>query len=139
MNILSNLVFFICELRLDLEGMGTKVISLSLKKIGWKILGSVTIKPGESSGESRSRDTKEGSLGNDISPAGLSLVNSVVKELVEEEILEVWFSAVSRGDILQEDGANDTTSTPHQGDGWLVELPLVFFGSLYIISGELEL
>lgn len=36
------------ELWLDLEGVGTKVITLCLEKVGWKILGAVTIEPVES-------------------------------------------------------------------------------------------
>jgi len=57
-------------------------------------------------------------------------VDCLVEEVVEEEVLEVVIGAVGGGDILEEDGADDTASTPHEGDGWLVELPLVLLGSL---------
>jgi hypothetical protein len=49
---------------------------LGLKKVGWHYLTAVTIKEGQSRTEGRCRDTPKDSLGNDTSPAGLSLVDS---------------------------------------------------------------
>lgn len=118
------------EFWLDSEGVGTEVISLSLEQVGGEVLGAVTIEPVKSSGESWGWDTQESSLGDNVSPAGLSLVDSLVEEVIEEQVLEIGLLAVSSGDILQEDGSDNATTTPHESNGWLVELPLVFLGSL---------
>jgi len=59
-------------------------------------------------------------------------VDGIVEEVVEEEVLEVVIGTVCGGDILEEDGTDDTASTPHEGDGWLVKLPSVLLGSLQI-------
>ena len=64
----------------------------------------------------------------------MSLVDSLVEEIVEEKVLKVVIGIVGSGDILEENGTNDASSTPHESDGWLVELPLVFAGSLEFVS-----
>lgn len=117
-------------LRLDVESVSTKVITLSLQQVGGQILGAVSVEPGQSSGEGRSGDTKLSSLGNGGSPAGLGLVDGLVEEGVEEQVLQVRLVAVSRGDVLEEDGSDNAATTPHEGDGRLVELPVELTGSL---------
>lgn len=117
-------------LGLDAEGVSTEVITLGLEKVGGKVLGAVTVEPGQSGRESGSGDTQKGSLGDNVSPAGLGLVDGLVEELVEEKVLQLRLLAVSRGDVLEEDGSDNATTTPHEGDGGLVELPLVLLGSL---------
>jgi len=47
-DVLSDLVLLVCELGLDVEGVGTEVITLGLEQVGGKILSAVTIEPGES-------------------------------------------------------------------------------------------
>lgn len=118
------------SLRLDTESVSTEVITLSLEKVGREILGAVSIKPRQGSREGGCRDTEKGSLGNDVSPAGLSLVDGLVEEVVEEKVLKIRLLAVGVGDILQEDGSDNATSTPHKGDRGLVELPAKLTGSL---------
>jgi hypothetical protein len=130
MDILVLGILLTCELWLDLEGMCAEVVTLCLEKVGRQILGAVTDEPRQSGRESWSWDTEKGSLGNDISPSWLSLVDSLVEEVREQQVLEVWVGAVGSGDILQEDRADDTATTPHEGNRGLVELPLVFLGSL---------
>jgi hypothetical protein len=130
-DVLSLLVLGSSTLGLDLKCVSTEVVSLGLEQVGREILGTVTIEPRESGGESRCWNTEKSSLGNDISPAGLGLVDSLVEEVIEEEILKVVVVTVSRSDVLQENRADNATSTPHEGNGWLVELPAVFLGSLY--------
>lgn len=117
-------------LGLDKEGVGTEVVALSLEEVRGEVLGAVTIEPRESSGESGSGNTKESGLGDNITPAGLSLVDGLVEEVVEQEVLEVGVVAVSSGDVLQEDGADNATTAPHEGNGRLVELPVVLLSSL---------
>lgn len=51
MNILANRVLGGGVLWLDLEGVGTKVISLSLEKVCGKVLGTVAVEPAESGAE----------------------------------------------------------------------------------------
>lgn len=118
------------ELRLDAEGMGAEVVSLSLQQVGWEILGTVAIVEAKSSAEGRGWDTPESTLADDVSPSGLSRVDGLVEEVIEQEVLQVRVLAVGAGDILEEDRADNATTTPHQGNGWLVELPLVLLGGL---------
>lgn len=126
-------VLLASELGLDLEGVGTEVITLGLEQVGGQILGTVTVEPRQSGGEGRGWDSKKSGLGDDIPPAGLGLVDSRVEEVVEEQVLELRVVAVGGSDILQEDGSDDATSSPHQSDGGLVELPAVLLGGLIII------
>jgi hypothetical protein len=126
MDIISNLVFLICELWLDLKGMCAKVISLRLQEVGWEILCSIAIEPRQRRAERRGWDAEEGGLGDDVSPAWLRLVDGFVEEVGEQQVFEIWVGAVSLGDVLEEDGTDDAAAAPHEGDGWLVELPLVF-------------
>lgn len=132
MNVLAGLVLLVCEFWLDKEGVSTEVITLSLEEVGWEVLGTVTVEPVKSSGESWSWYTECGSLADNLSPTWLSLVNSLVEEVVEEQVLEVGVVTVSLGDILQEDGSDNASTTPHESNGWLVKLPLVFPGSLQV-------
>jgi len=129
-NILTLLVLRVRKLRLDLEGVGTKVITLRLEQVGGQVLGAVPVEPRESGGECRGRYAEESSLGDDVAPAWLRLVDGLVEEVVEEEVLKVGVGAVGGRDVLEEDGADDAATTPHEGDGGLVELPAVFLGSL---------
>jgi len=103
MDVLSFLVLGAGELWLDLECVSTKVISLGLEQVGWEILGTVTIEPAQGSGESGCWDTEKSSLGDNISPTRLSLVDGLVEEVAEEQVLEVVVCTVGGGDILQED------------------------------------
>ncbi|KAI6770536.1 hypothetical protein HG530_005165 [Fusarium avenaceum] len=123
-NVLAFGVLVAGVLGLDAEGVGTEVVTLSLEEVGGEVLGAVTVEPRQSGGEGGSRDTKEGSLGNDVSPAGLSLVDGLVEEVVEEKVLELRLLTVGVGNVLEEDGSDDAATSPHEGDGRLVELPV---------------
>lgn len=129
-DILAGLVLGIGKVGLDVEGVGTEVITLSLEQVGGQVLGAVAVEPRESGREGGGRDTKLSSLGDDVSPAGLGRVDGLVEEVVEEEVGEVVVLAVSGSDVLEEDGADNAATTPHEGDGRLVELPAVLLGSL---------
>lgn len=108
----------------------TEVVALGLEKVGGEVLGSVSIKEGQGSGEGGGGDAELNTLGDGASPAGLGVVDGGLEEVVEEEVLKVGLSAVSLGDISKEDGADDAASAPHEGDGGVVELPVVFLGGL---------
>ena len=118
------------ELRLDAESVGTEVVTLGLEHVGGEVLGAVTVVEGQSGAEGGSGDTPEGTLGDNVAPAVLGGVDSVVEEVVEEKVLEVGVAAVGLGDVLEEDGADDAATTPHEGDLGLLELPAVLLGSL---------
>lgn len=64
---------------------------------------SIAIKEGESSCESGCWDSRDGSLGNDASPAWLSFVDGLVEEIVKEEVLQGWVLAEGIGDVSEED------------------------------------
>lgn len=118
------------ELRLDAEGVGTEVVTLSLQQVGGQVLGAVAVVEAEGSSEGGQRDTPQSRLADNVAPAGLSLVDSVGEELVEQQVLEVGVLAVGVGDVLQEDGADNAATTPHESNGRLVELPLVLLGGV---------
>lgn len=129
-DMLACLVLLVGVFGLDQEGVGTEVITLSLKQVGGQILGAVTIEEGQSGAECRHRDTSLDSIRNNISPAFLSLVDSLVEEVVEEQVLKIRLRTVSSGDILEEDRSNNAATTPHERNGRLVQLPAVLLGSL---------
>jgi len=123
-NVLAVGVLVASVLGLDAEGVSTEVVTLSLEKVGGEVLGAVTVEPGQSGGEGWGGDTKESSLGNNVSPAGLSLVDGLVEEVIKQKVLEVGLGAVGVGDVLEEDGSDNATTSPHEGNGGLVELPV---------------
>ncbi len=121
-------------LGLDTESVCTKVITLGLEEVGWQVLGTVTIEPRECRREGGGRDTEKSRLGDNISPARLSLVDCLFEEVVEQKVLEIVVFTIGRGDVLQEDRPDNASSAPHQCNGRLVELPLEFPSSLYWVS-----
>lgn len=130
MDVLALGVLVVGELGLDLEGVGTEVVTLGLEEVGGEVLGTVTVVEGQSGAEAGGGDTPEGALGDDVSPALLCVVDGLVEEIVEEEVLEVGVVAVGSGNVLEEDGADDAATAPHEGDLGLVELPAVLLGGL---------
>ena len=129
-DVLALRVLLAGELRLDAESVGTEVVTLGLEHVGGEVLGAVTVVEGQSSAEGRGGDTPEGTLGDNVTPAVLGGVDGVVEEVVEEEVLKVGVVAVGLGDVLEEDGADDAATTPHEGNLGLLELPAVLLGSL---------
>lgn len=118
-------------LGLDAESVSTEVITLGLEEVGGQVLGAVAVVEAESSGESRSGNTPQSGLADHVTPAVLGVVNSLLEEVVEEQVLKVRVVAVGIGDVLEEDGADDATTAPHEGDGRLVQLPVVLLSGLY--------
>jgi len=129
-DILAISVLLVGSLGLDAESVSSEVITLGLQKVGREVLCPVAVEPRKRAGESGCGNTEQGSLGNNVSPAGLSLVDSLVEEVVEKKVLKVGVVAVGRGDVLKEHRADDAATTPHEGDGRLVELPAILLGSL---------
>lgn len=128
-NGLTNLQVVVGLLWNNLEGVGTKVISLGLQQVGWQVGSSVTIVEGESSGESWCWDTVLSSERHSLSPAGLGLGNGISEELVEQQVLQLWVLLEGLCDFTEEDGSDDTTTSPHEGNCWEVEVPLVLLSS----------
>ena len=118
------------ELGKNAEGVGTKVVTLSLEEVSGEQLATVTVEEGESGGECGGGDTPEDGLSDHATPALLSVVDGLVEEVVEEKILELGVLAESSGDVLEEDGSDNATTTPHESDRGVVELPVVLLGSL---------
>lgn len=131
-DILTLLVLLVGVFGLDAEGVGTEVVTLRLQQVGGQVLGTVAVVEAESGAESGCGDTPEGTLGNDVSPSRLSLVDSLVEEVVKEQVLEIGVGTVGLSDVLQEDGADDASTAPHEGNFGLVELPVV------LLSGVLD-
>ena len=117
-------------LGLDAEGVGTEVVTLGLQQVGGQVLGAVAVVEAEGSGEGRQRDTPESGLADHVAPAALGGLDGLLEEVVEQQVLEVGVVAVSVGDVLQEDGADNAATAPHQSDGGLVQLPAVLLGSV---------
>lgn len=82
-------------LGLDAEGVGTEVVALGLEEVGGQVLGSVAVVEGQSGAEGGGGDAPESTLGDNISPARLSLVDGLVEEVVEEQVLKVGVGAVT--------------------------------------------
>ena len=125
-------VLVVGELGLDLEGVGTEVVTLGLEEVGGEVLGTVTVVEGQGGAEGRGGDTPEGTLGDNVAPAVLGSVDGLVEEVVEEQVLKVGVAAVGVGDVLEEDGADDASTAPHEGNVGLVELPAVLLGGLIV-------
>lgn len=70
------------------------------------------------------------SLDDGSPPTRLSLVNSCLEKIIKKQVLEIRLSAVCLGDICKEYRANDTSTTPHKSNGWIVQFPVVLFGGL---------
>lgn len=134
MDVLALGEVFVGVLGLDAESVGTEVITLGLQQVGGKVLGAVAVVEAEGSGEGRQRNTPESSLAHNVTPAALGGVNGLGEELIEQQVLEVGVVAVSVGDILEENGADNAATTPHEGDGRLVQLPVVLLSGLYGID-----
>lgn len=64
-DVLALLVCIVGVLRLDPEGVCTKVVTLRLQKVGGKVLGTVSVVEAKRSAESGSWDTPESTLGDD--------------------------------------------------------------------------
>jgi hypothetical protein len=122
-------ILFAGKLGLDLEGMCSKVITLSLQQVCRKVCGPVSVVKVQCSTKGRAWNTPQHTLADDVSPAWLSLVDCIVEELVKEQVLEIGVSAEGLGDVLEEDGTDDATTTPHESDFWHVELPVILFRS----------
>jgi hypothetical protein len=110
--------------------MGTEVIALGLQKIGRAVSGAVTIVEAQGGAESGHGDAPERALGDDVSPASLCPVKSVPKEVAEEQVVKFGIFSERFSDIFQEDRANDTPTTPHQGNLRHVQLPPVLLSSI---------
>lgn len=129
-DILALGVVLVGALGLDAEGVSTEVVTLSLQQVGREVSGAVSVVEAQSSAEGGSGDTPEGALADHVSPALLSLLDGGLEEVVEQEVLQVRVVAVSVGDVLEEDGTDNAATTPHEGNGRLVQLPAVLAGSL---------
>ena len=73
----------------------------------------------------RDGDTPQGGLSDNSPPSGLSAGNSLQEERASKQVLELRVRTIRLGNILQEDRANDAATTPHEGNFWFVELPVV--------------
>lgn len=117
-------------LGLDAEGVSAEVVALRLEQVGREALSAVTIVEAEGSAERRRRNTPEGHLADNISPAVLGVVDGLVEEPVEQEVLELGVVAVGVGNVLEENRADNAATTPHESNGWLVQFPTILLGSL---------
>ena len=108
--------------------MSTEVITLGLEQIGREILGSISVIERQRRAERRRGNTPQRTLSNDIPPTRLRIMNSLVKEVIKQEVLQIRVRAVRLCDVLEEDGADDAAAAPHERNLGLVELPAVFLG-----------
>lgn len=130
MDILALREVVVGTLRLDAEGVGSEVVTLGLKQVGRKALRTVSVVEAECSAERGRRNTPEGRLADHVSPALLGVMDGLVEEPIEQEVLEVGVGAVGVGDVLEENRADNAATTPHEGNGRLVQFPAILFSSL---------
>lgn len=114
----------------ELVGVGTEVISLGLEEVSGELGGSVTVVESQSGGKGRGGDSPGDSLGHSSSPGGVSLGDGALEEVVKQQVLELGVLSVSLGDVSKENGSDDATTSPHEGDTGVVELPAVGLGGL---------
>ena len=91
----------------DSESVGTEVVSLGLDQRSGQLLGSVTVEEGQCGGEGRNGNTPQSGLGDDSPPSGLSLLDGVLEEVIEQERLELRVLLECLGDVGQEDADID--------------------------------
>ena len=113
-----------------LVGVSSKVIPLGLKQVGGQDLGAVSVKEGQGRGQGGGGDARESSLGNNVSPALSGLGHGLGEEGVEQQVLELGVLGVGSLDVTQENGANNATTAPHQGNAGVVQVPAVLLGGL---------
>lgn len=123
--------FRVSVFRLDLEGMGAEVITLGLEQVGREILRAVSVIEAQGRTESWCGNAPFGALSYNVSPTFLSVMNGFVEEVIKQQVLEIRVLPISACNVLEEDGANDAASSPHECDRGLVQFPAVFFGSLH--------
>lgn len=97
-DVLALWVFLACVFGLDPESVGAEVVTLSLQQVGGEVLGAVTVEERQGRGERRGWDAPECSLGDDISPSGLRVVDSLLEEVVEQQVLKIRVGAVTDRD-----------------------------------------
>lgn len=114
----------------ELVGVGAEVVSLGLEQVSGELGRSVTVVESQSRGKGGSGNTPGDSLGHGSSPRGVGLGDGVLEEVVEQQVLEVGVLSVSLGDVSKEDGSDDATTSPHEGNTGVVELPAVGLGGL---------
>ena len=126
MNILALRILLVGMLGLDAEGMGAEIVTLGLQKVGRKVLATITIVEAKRRAEGGKGNAPECSLADDMSPARLSLVDCLVEKVIEQQAVEIRILTICVGDVLEENGADNTAATPHQSNRRLVELPAIF-------------
>ncbi len=134
MDVFALRVLLASKFGLDAESVRAKVVALGLEEIRRQVLATITIIEAESSAEGRQWNAPQRALANNFAPAVLSVVDSLVEEVVEEQILEVRVLSVCRRDVLQEHGSNDATTAPHERNRRLVEFPAIFLRRLQMSS-----
>jgi hypothetical protein len=139
MNILTLRQLVRFELRQNFESVSSEIISLSLQQSSRKTFRTISVKPTQSSTECRRWNSQSCAFSNDITPRRLSLVDCLVEEIIEQQVLQFIVlypldcgvgggTLVGFGDVSEEDGADDTASTPHESDARVVEFPAVVVG-----------
>ncbi len=73
-------------------------------------------------------NTPESRLSDNSSPTSLSTSDSLQEEGTGEQVLQFGVLPVSGSDVGQEDGFDDTSTTPHGGDTCVVEFPVLDLG-----------
>jgi len=116
--------------RKDSEGVRAEVVTLGLEHVGRKNLTPVPIEEGESGTESGSRNTPKDGLSDHAPPSGLSLVDSFVEEIIEEQALQLVVLLISSSDVAEENTLDDAATSPHRSDASVVQVPADFLGGL---------
>lgn len=102
---------------------------LSLQDVGRDDLAPVAVEEGKGRAECWRGDTPDGGLSDDTPPARLSLVNSLVEEVVEQERLELGVGLICVCDITEEDRLDNASSTPDTSDTSIVQSPVELCGT----------
>ncbi len=107
------------------ESVGSEIVPLRLEKIRWEVRLAVAVKIAQSGAKCRHGNSEfDGRLNGDP-PVGLSAIQDVREEGVEDEILELRVFPIRLGDAIEEACPDDATAAPDAGDIAKVEIPIV--------------
>jgi len=107
----------------------TEVVPMGLQQVGRKPLGPISIVESEGGGEAWSWNTPFNCLADSSPPSRLSVSDSITEEVVKQQVLKLRVGTVGLGNISQKDGTDDASTTPHESDSGIVQLPSVLLSS----------
>ena len=80
--------------------------------------------------EARGWNSQLDGIGNNLSPGCLTIINGLFEEVIQKEIVQFWIFVIGLLNVSKEDWSNDTSTSPHESNATVVQLPIEYFGGL---------